>query len=140
MNALEGKFLNVKLWEMGGEPPLSGNLEEMAKKLEKFEREMTEKAKAFNPKELVKSSKEIRQMEIEGVGVVRYGVLTLADMLELNKAESNEERSFKILWLMLRKAYPELTLEDVKAFPMDVAAKILTALTVDLGFLAPQKP
>jgi hypothetical protein len=133
-------LLNARLWETGGEPFLSGNLEEMAKKLEKFEREMAEKAKTFNPKELVKSSKEIHQIEIEGVGVIRYGVLTLADMLELNKAESNEERSFKILWLMLRKAYPELTLEDVKAFPMDVAAKILTALTADLGFLAPQKP
>jgi len=40
-----------------------------------------------------------------------------------------------MLWLMLRKAYPTLKLEDVEDLPMDVAAKILTAISRDMGFL-----
>jgi hypothetical protein len=40
------------------------------------------------------------------------------------------------LWMMLHKADRDLTLEDVKAFPLDVAAKLMTALTKDMGFLA----
>jgi hypothetical protein len=40
------------------------------------------------------------------------------------------------LWLMLQKADKDLTLEEVKALPLDVAAKLMTALTKDMGFLA----
>lgn len=118
---------------------MSGDkLEEYVKKLEAYEEKREEKAKAFNPKELVKSSSELREVEVEGVGVVRYGVLTLADMIELDrdKNATTLERSLKMLWLMLCKAYPELTLEDVKNFPLDKASKILAAITGEAGFTA----
>lgn len=114
-------------------------IKEYAKKLEQIEALKAEKAKLFNPLELAKSSREIRSTFIEGVGEIRYGPLTVADMLEISKTESDEERGILIMWLMLRKAYPELKMEDVKAFPMDTAAKILTALTANLDFLANQK-
>jgi hypothetical protein len=75
-------------------------------------------------------------VEVEGLGEIQYGVLTLADSLELSKYKNSEEKSAATIWLMLRKAYPELTLEDVKSLPLNAAAKIMTALTEDMGFLS----
>ena len=115
---------------------MSGKVEEYAKKLEEYEREKAEKAAKFDVKALVQGSREIRRVEVEGLGVVEYGVLTLADSLELAKCKTPEERGIMTLWLMLHKANKDLTLEDVKAFPLDVAAKLMTALTKDMGFLA----
>jgi len=114
---------------------LSGKLEEYAKKLEKYEQEKAEKASKFDVKALIQSSQQLRSVEVEGLGVIQYGVLTLKDSLELSKYQTNEERSAAMIWLMLRKAYPELTLEDVKSLPLDVAANIMTALAKDSGFL-----
>jgi hypothetical protein len=109
--------------------------EEYAKKLEKYETEKVEKASKFDVKALIKSSKQIRTAEVEGIGTVEYGVLTLADSMELTKCKTAEERGIMTLWLMLHKADKDITLEDVKAFPLDVAAKLMTALTRDMGFL-----
>jgi len=115
---------------------MSGKVEEYAKKLEEYEREKAEKAAKFDVKALVQGSLEIRRVEVEGLGVVEYGVLTLADSLELTKCKTPEERGIMTLWLMLHKANKDLTLEEVKALPLDVAAKLMMALTKDMGFLA----
>ena len=115
---------------------MSGKLEEYAKKLEKYEQEKAEKAAKFDVKALIQSGQQLRSVEVEGLGTIQYGVLTLKDSLELSKYQTNEERSAAMIWLMLRKAYPELTLEDVKNLPLDVAASIMTAITKDLGFLS----
>jgi hypothetical protein len=111
-------------------------VEEYAKKLEQYEAEKAEKAAKFDVKALIQSSQQIHSVNVEGLGVVQYGVLTLKDTLELAKYASAEEKSAATIWLMLRKAYPDLTLEDVKNMPLDVAAKIMTALNRDMGFLA----
>jgi len=120
---------NGRSWEM------EDKTKEYAKKLEKYEAEKAEKAKAFNINDLVASAKAIRKVQVKDIGEVNYGVLTLRDSTVLAKAESNEQRSSMMLWLMLRKAYPTLKLEDVEDLPMDVAAKILTAISRDMGFL-----
>jgi len=113
---------------------LSGKVEEYAKKLEQYEQEKAAKAAKFDVKALIQSSREIRRVEVEGLGVVEYGVLTLADSIELGKCGTPEERGVMTLWLMLRKANKDLTLEDVKALPLEVAAKLMTALSRDMGF------
>jgi len=118
---------------------MSGKLEEYAKKLEKYEQEKAEKAAKFDVKALIQSSQQLRSVEVEGLGTIQYGVLTLKDSLELSKYQTNEERSAAMIWLMLRKAYPELTLEDIKNLPLDVAANIMTALAKDSGFLTGKK-
>gem|GEM_PF-3296462 len=136
MNALEKRFQNARLWETGGEPYLSGKVEEYAKKLERYEQEKAEKAGKFDVKALIQSSREIRRVEVEGLGIVEYGVLTLADIVELGKCKTPEERGLMSLYLMLHKADKDLTFEDVKALPLDVAAKLMTALSKEMGFLA----
>jgi hypothetical protein len=64
---------------------MSGKVEEYARKLEEYEQKKAEKAAKLDVKALVQSSREIRRVEVEGLGVVEYGVLTLADSLELGK-------------------------------------------------------
>jgi hypothetical protein len=115
---------------------MNGKVEEYARKLEEYEQKKAEKAAKLDVKALVQSSREIRRVEVEGLGVVEYGVLTLADSLELAKCKTPEERGVMTLWLMLQKADKDLTLDEVKALPLDVAAKLMTALTRDMGFLA----
>jgi len=115
---------------------LSGKVEEYAKKLEKYEQEKAEKAAKFDVKALIQNSKQLRSVEVEGLGEIQYGVLTLSDTLELAKYKTTEEKSAAMIWLMLRKAYPELTFEDVKSMPIDVAANIMTAITKDSSFLS----
>jgi hypothetical protein len=115
---------------------MSGKMEEYAKKLEEYEQKKAEKAAKFDVKALIRKGREIRSVEVEGLGTVEYGVLTLADSIELGKCKTPEERGLMTLYLMLHKADKDLTLEDVKAFPLDVAAKLMTALSRDMGFLA----
>jgi hypothetical protein len=113
---------------------MSGKVEEYAKKLEQYEQEKAEKAAKFDVKALIQSSKQLCRVNVEGLGVVEYGALTLADTVELGKCKTPEERGIMTLWLMLRKANKDLTIEDVKALPLDVAAKLMNALTQDMGF------
>ena len=115
---------------------MSGKVEEYAKKLEKYEQEKAEKAAKFDIKALIQSCKQLRSVYVEGLGEIQYGVLTLSDTLEMAKYITTEEKTAAMIWLMLRKAYPELTFEDVKNLPLDVAANIMTAITKDLGFLS----
>jgi hypothetical protein len=114
---------------------MSGKVEEYAKKLKQHEQEKAEKAAKFDIKALIQSSKQIRSVEVEGLGVVEYGVLTQSDVFELAKYKTTEEKSIATIWLMLRKANPELTFEDIKNLPIDVTAKIMAALTEDMNFL-----
>jgi len=113
---------------------LSGKVEEYAKKLEQYEQEKAAKAAKFDIKALIQSSREIRKVEVEGLGIVEYGVLTLADSIELGKCKTPEERGLMTLYLMLRKADKDITLEDVKALPLDIAAKLMATIAREAGF------
>jgi len=109
-------------------------VEEYAKKLEQYEQEKAAKAAKFDIKALIQSSREIRKVEVEGLGIVEYGVLTLADSIELGKCKTPEERGLMTLYLMLRKADKDITLEDVKALPLDIAAKLMATIAREAGF------
>ena len=113
---------------------MSGKVEEYAKKLEQYEQEKAAKAAKFDIKALIQSSREIRKVEVEGLGIVEYGVLTLADSIELGKCKTPEERGLMTLYLMLRKADKDITLEDVKALPLDIAAKLMATIAREAGF------
>lgn len=96
--------------------------------LEAYANEQAEAAKAFNPYELAKASNELRTVKDSVLGEVKYGIITLADLdiLQplLQKAATEQEKSRATLWLALRKAYPELTLEEVQAFPLMEGARL----------------
>jgi len=109
-------------------------VEEYKRKLEQYEAEQTEKAKVFDPKEILRSAKEPRSIIDEVLGEVKFGVLTLGELLELNKVDE-QEKSVVMLWMMLKKAHPDLAIEDVKALPIDVSTRLFQILPSQ-GFLS----
>jgi len=107
--------------------------------LREHEEKKREIAKKFDPKQLV--SKDLQTVYDEELGEIRFGQLTLKDSLEVGKAKTDEERSLLVLYHMLRKAYPDITLEDVENFPLDAATRLMTLMSQNIGFLAsPQTP
>jgi hypothetical protein len=61
--------------------------------------------------------------------VLPYGKLTVGEIEELNKGGmSDEEKGIKSILMMLSKADPSVTPEDVKALPNDVLVKFLKVM------------
>jgi hypothetical protein len=114
---------------------------EYQKVLEADDAEDVAKGKLFDPRELLLEAKAMRQKYHKRLGLVNYSVLTFDDMLSLGAITDKSESSKTMLWMMLRKAYPDLRKEDVGMFPGTKVAELLTLVTRDEGFLrATPKP
>lgn len=73
---------------------------------------------------------EVKEAEIPELGIViRYAPLTLGDLKDLRKAVEDEEATTIILYRMLSKADPSVTLDKVKQLPLDVASIILNKIS-----------
>lgn len=73
---------------------------------------------------------EARFIRIQGkVHKVRYGPLALGDLSEVNKIKDAYDRGINVLWRMLQKADPNLTLETVQKMDNDVAKILLSAIS-----------
>ncbi|MEM2587071.1 MAG: hypothetical protein QXV23_02115 [Candidatus Bathyarchaeia archaeon] len=110
-------------------------VEKARRKLEEHERQRQEAAQTIDLKDLVRKTRGLKSVYIDGYGELKYGSLTFSDLIEISKYQSNEERMVAIVYHMLKKAYPELTIEDVKSLPFNVSAKIIAALGKEEGFL-----
>ena len=108
---------------------------EYQKVLEADDAEDVAKGKLFDPRELLLEAKAMRQKYHKRLGLVNYSVLTFDDMLSLGAITDKSESSKTMLWMMLRKAYPDLRKEDVGMFPGTKVAELLTLVTRDEGFL-----
>lgn len=108
---------------------------EYQKVLEADDAEDVAKGKLFDPRELLLEAKAMRQKYHKRLGLVNYSVLTFDDMLSLGAITDKSESSKTMLWMMLRKAYPDLRKEDVGMFPGTKVAELLTLVTKDEGFL-----
>jgi hypothetical protein len=95
--------------------------------------------KKFNPKLLVEETSKRRKVVDKEEGEVFYYPLRLEDIDDIDKAQSNQDRSRMILFKMLNRAYPDLTLEDVKKFPLVKASRLLELIAKAEGFLLPPK-
>ncbi len=101
--------------------------------------------KLFNPVELMKSASTITESEAPGLGLVKYGELTLDDSFTISKCKSDEDKSSMAAYLMLKKAYPEMptfTPENIKrwamSMPMAEGASLLLFLSGTPAFLRAQ--
>jgi hypothetical protein len=112
-----------------------GKVTEFANALEEYEKAKTQNKKLFDPKELVKHSKVIRTINDPELGIIAYKPLTFGDLEEINKAGSNEEKSILALYKMLKKTYPDVTLEDVRDFGLDSVQRLLKIIVGPDGFL-----
>lgn len=117
-----------------------GKVEEYKAKLEKYEQKQAEKAKLFNIDDVLADSNKPREVYVEEINAkVRYGVLSIADLSEINKAETAEEKAVLMLYKMLAKADRNVTLDKVKALPLDVATAILTRISQSPLLRIPEK-
>jgi hypothetical protein len=112
-----------------------GKATEGANALEEYEKAKTQNKKLFDPKELVKDSRKVRTTSDPELGIISYKPLTFGDLEEINKAGSNEEKSILALYKMLKKAYPDLTMDDVREFGLDTVQRLLKLIVGPNGFL-----
>lgn len=93
-----------------------------------------EKEKVFDPKRLIKETRELVTVYDEELGTLSYGHLTVDDMTELNQAKEPVEHTILICYKMLKKAYPDLTVYDVEALPIQAVTRLLKIFNKDIGF------
>ena len=95
--------------------------EEFERKLAEHEAEEAQVARRYNPREACRRSSEIRTVQDETLGEVRFGVLSISEFtdLKLNEIKDENARIRKVVHAMLKKADPELTLAEVEAIPFD---------------------
>ena len=111
---------------------MSGKVEEYKRKLEEHERKVEERLSAIRIDDLLASSMQIKTAVVEGLGEIRYGRLTVEDVIAVNSINDPTERSIEAITRMLRKADPEVTAEKIKALPADIFAKIVSALAKEI--------
>ena len=109
---------------------MSEKVEEYKRKLEQHKAKRQKQAKLFSPEDILADSSKIQRAYIAEIDrTVEYGPLTLADMNDIMKAETDQERAIVMLWKMLEKANPKWTLEKVRQLPLDVATAILAKIS-----------
>jgi hypothetical protein len=113
---------------------------EYSEALEEFQKAKGKKAKLFDPKQLVTKTSEIKTFADPELGIVSYGTIVTEELPEINKFSTNEEKGIFMLYLALHKAYPDVTLEDVKAFSIVDFARLMKAIFGDQVFFQTRPP
>ncbi len=113
-------------------------LEELAAAAKKDEAKKAELGN-FDPFEAVRDAKTVKMLRDEKLGVVKYGALTYKESRECSKIEDREERTVHIVWLMLKKAHPQLTREDVESMPVEKVARLSALLGERIQSFLPKK-
>jgi hypothetical protein len=114
--------------------------------LVKQAQELEEKRKAaaiavgnFDPIKTLADSNAIKEIYDEKFGVIKYGSLTYKQNKEIKSITDMEDRTTNMVFLMLKKAYPELTLEDVEAWGFEKVARMSFLIGKEVrGFLPKQ--
>jgi hypothetical protein len=92
-------------------------------------------SKLFDPKDIVRKAKMIREVYDEDLGTIRYTMLSYNDLIEIsNKHADTQERSAQILFKQLAPATEGLTVDDVRAMPYEVVVRLLTKLQGEGSF------
>ena len=99
-------------------------------------------AKIFDPIELMRRASEIRELEHPALGTIKFGELTLVDSDILRQCKNDADKTAMALYLMLKKAYPEMPTftsknisEFYRTFPMAEGAELLKLMSEQPAFL-----
>jgi hypothetical protein len=99
-------------------------------------------AKIFDPVALLKRASEIHEFEHPTLGIVKFGELVLNDSAILEKCKTPESKTAMTLYLMLKKAHPDLPeytpeniLEFYNVFPLNEGAALLQFISEQPSFL-----
>jgi hypothetical protein len=108
---------------------------EYSKVVQEYTEIKEKKGRLFDPKKLVEDSRRVINVWDPELGVISYRPLTYADLAEINKETTNERKTAVALFLMLRKTYPDLTMDDVNEFGLDAVVRLLKIMVGPTGFL-----
>ena len=107
--------------------------------LEGHEESQRAKGKIFDPMKLIDRASKIHSVEHPVLGKLLFGELTFSDAFEINKCETDTEKTETVAWLMLRKAYPELPRDFLTRMPLIESAALVDFLTKQPNFLSAAK-
>jgi hypothetical protein len=125
---------------------LSGEIDwakvtEMSETLDKYTERKLARLKVFNPKELARKTKDIREIEDEDLGTIRYVLLgwnEANEIVEKHKGD-NKEIAIQMLFKQLAPAHEGLTIEDVRQMPYEVIARVMNKLQDEGSFFPKRK-
>jgi len=112
---------------------------EYEQKIKEHDKAQHAKGKIFDPVNLLKRSAKIYEVEHPTLGKLRYGELTFEDAFEINKCETDAQKTETITYLMLRKAYPDISRDFLRKMPLLESAALVDFLSKQPAFLSPTK-
>ena len=114
--------------------------ERLKKQMEEYEVKMRERLGKFSINDVLRQAKDLRSVFVEGLGEVRYVLLSEADISEIAKKYPDDarERNLQALFRSLAVADSEITLEKLKALPYDVS-RVLQETVLNASFLPARK-
>lgn len=110
----------------------------MEERFKQAEADAEKQYENFDPRRLTESASKVHEVFVKGLGKVKFGALTFNDIIEIDKAGGGmQEKGVRYIHAMLKKAYPELTFEDVKKWDSNHVADITMAVA-KAGFFRQQ--
>jgi len=108
---------------------------EMQERLEEAEKEKLSRVRIFDPKEIVRKAKEIREIVDDDLGTIRYVLLNYDELNEIiEKYKDNKDRSVQLLFKQLGPANEGLKVDDIRKMPYEVVVRLLTKLQTEGSF------
>jgi hypothetical protein len=96
------------------------------------EQKIAEVAKLFDPVALMARANQVHEVRHPQLGIIKFGELMLSDSETVSKCNTKDDRSAMAVYLMLKKAYPEMpeyTPDTIggfyRAFPMVEGTSLL---------------
>jgi hypothetical protein len=114
--------------------------ERIQKTAQEYEARLREHISKFNINEILRQAKDLRSLFVEGLGEIRYVLLTESDISELAKKypEDQRERNTQAVFRMMSAADSEVTVDKLRALPYDVS-RVLQETLLNTSFLPPKK-
>ena len=91
--------------------------------------------KVFDPKMLFERANTLKTVDDPVLGKLQYGELTFEDSFTFGPIADPNERTLTIAHLMLKKAYPDVTLDMVRKMPLAEANAFMAIVSAQPCFL-----
>ena len=99
---------------------------------EAHDQKIAEGARFFDPVALMARANQVHEVRHPQLGIIKFGELMLSDSETVSKCTTKDDRSAMAVYLMLKKAYPEMpeytpdTIDGFyRAFPMVEGTSLL---------------
>jgi hypothetical protein len=114
--------------------------ERLKKQYEEYEGKLRERLGKFDINEILRQAKDLRSVFVEGLGEIRYVILSEADISDIAKKwpDDARERNVQALFRSIAAADAEITLDKIRALPFDVS-RVLQETVLNASFLSPRK-